>query len=574
MTTPIDTQISRQRATRSREWWRRRWLPIRGTWNAAWAAEISRDPLLRDVYMVVELVFGGGKRYRVATAALAFDFTGPAGGTERIAVLPLLKEEPEISTEYTFGSGSSAARTFAVSIANLDLDAWGQVLGGQRMLAGWAEVSLIAAGMDWADRFVLMRGDMTGGTSFGAVREEISISISDPKLGCDLGITEFVFEDARFALTAENGLISATSTGQRYPLALNSPRKVPGIRVDSTTSPEWIACYGHSATVDLVYVDGLPMPLGNVIFPWVPAYQFDDFGTPYLAIDFLGGGFGAWSDSTSVHVSLSDPETRDVIDVIEYLASEWSLLGPTGISQEAFGRARARALVGTLPAIAINGSGSSDATKALEYIEQTICGSFPMISMAWQPSGYGPILTDRRASPVATWIVGSGDLFRRETDWTETDKQSLVNWLTYRYNYDPLLDVFGGVQLRNPTTHLLCAISEEQAGPLEGDPIESTIVLDDATAVWVADWQVAHLAIPSYLVEYVGPASILFKFRLGDNVDVVDTEITGCSTDNPIRSTIEAIRYVRGKVTVTLRMWPLFADVTAAAYGATAPLID
>lgn len=555
-----DTQISLQRSTRGREFWQRHWYGIRGSWAAAWATEVERDPLLRDVRMVVDLVFGGGKRYRVSTEPMAFEHSGSGSSTERIATLPILKEEPEISVSYSMGSGSSGARSLSFTIPGIGLSPWEVINSQQRFVAGWAEVSLIAPGMDWSDRFVLMRGDMSSGTSFGSDTEAMTFTVSDPKLSTDLAITEFTVSTRRFAAPPDSFI------GQRYPLVVNDPTAIPALRTTISTPPTFLVCYGHEVTVETVYVDGTSYASGSIVHPWTASQLFDLLGTPYTAIVF-GSGAGTWEDSTSVHVSVSRSAatSRNVIETMRYLAEEWSLLGKNGISLEAFGRAAGRVLAQAPPAIVINGSGGSNATRALEYIESTICGSYPMISMAWQPSGYGPVVTDRRAPAVAKWWVRSGDLFKRGTLWSETAKDSLFNRFTVRTSYDPKLDTYAETIERDPTTNLLCQISEEQAGPRERSPLESTIIEDDEAATWVADWMVAHLTLPSYLVEYSGPAAILFKYRLGDNIDLIDEEITGCDRDNPIRASIEEIRYKRGSCTVLLRLWPLYQELATAS---------
>lgn len=546
----VGNLTSLSRATRAREWWRKHWYGVRGSWSSAWSAEIARDPLLRDARMVVDLVFGGGKRFRISTSPLAFDFSGSSGEVERIATLPLLKQEPSIETSYQMGSGAAGVRSVAFSTGVLPLDPWSEINRG-RFLAGWGEISLIVPGMDYADRFVVMRGDMTGGVGFGTERGEMSFTLTDPKLGADLGITEFVVGEDRFADLAD------TFTGSRYPLVIGDPSKMPAVRVTATAPPTWLVCYGHDVTITQVLVEGTVYASGSAVYPWTAQQLFDLLGTPYTAIVFTAGS-GVWEDSTSVHVSMTSAEPRNVIEAIRYLCEHWSILGPTGISLEAFSRASARCAVENGPQIYVNGSGDSDATRALDYVEGTICGSFPMISMAWQPSGYGPVITDRRAEPVATWWVGA-DLFRRSSDgWEETAKDQLYNWFTVRYGFNPVDDSYAGLQERNPNTSTICAISEEQAGPRDMGPLESVIFSSDALGTWIADWQVNHLALPSYLVEYEGPPSLFLKYRLGDNVDLIDEEIPGCDRTAPIRASIEAFSYVRGKCTILLRLWILY----------------
>ena len=122
------------------------------------------------------------------------------------------------------------------------------------------------------------------------------------------------------------------------------------------------------------------------------------------------------------------------------------------------------------------------------------------------------------------------------------------------------------VVTRTPQNSLLCQISEEQAGPRDYDPIDSTLVVDAATGNWVADWLVDHYALPSYYTEYEGASSVLLKYALGDNIDLVDTEIYGVTESNPVKATIEKIVYHRGYSLVGLRIWALFPSISGGAF--------
>lgn len=551
-----------QRATRATQLHRKLWYGVKGGWQQAWETYLKGDAKMRDVLVVFDLIVGGGKRIRMAAEEGSWDFTDPSGASkERIAVEPWIVSEPEIEQSYTFGSGSSSARSFGITIETLHFDPWELVQRYGRFLAGWGEIALIGPGMDWSDRLIVMRGDMTGGVSFGATRERMDVKLADPKLTADLGVTEYVTDSDRFSDIPDSGV------GQRFPLAINSPPATPIIRVTDTAPPTFLVCYGHECDVSAVYVDGESYATSSTVYPWSVQYLFDGLGTPYTGVVFTAGT-GAWEDNTTVYADLAPRSTsrsRNVVETIRYLAEEWSILGPIGVNDEVFARALAKVQsVSGNPGIYINGSGDDDATGALDYIESTICGSFPMISMAWQVGGYGPVLTDRRRPAVAKWTVGQAPLQKRVGDWTESAKENLYNWFTVRYGYDPLNDTYAGVVTRNPDNSLLCRLSEEQTGPRDMDPLETTLISDSSTAEWVADWLVAHYTIPSYTADYLADPDVILKYRLGDNIDLVDTEIYGCSDSAPVRATIEKISYKRGSCTVGLRLWPLYPYLTAA----------
>lgn len=560
---------SQQRSARVQKF-RDLWYGPRGDFEQSWGNYLKGDPLLKQAVIVIDLVYGGSERTRLSTSPVALDLADPrtaATVLARVGTTQLLLEEPEVELTYSLFSGSSSARTLSISVGNLRLNPWQLIMQQGRFLAGWGEVSLVAPGIDWGSRIVLMRGDMSGGVTFGGPREQMDLTLSDPKLTADLGVTEFVTSTDRFSDLPDS------DTGTRFPLALNEPGPVQFVRVTATAPPTFLCCVGHEHDVSAVYVDGTAYTSGSVTYPWSVSYLYDDQGTAYTALVF-GAGLGAWEDTTSVYGTLAlldATKSMNVVEVAEHLCEHWSLLGPSGVSKGAFARAASKlGSIAGKPGIYINGSGTSDATRALEYIESTLCGSFPMLSMAWQVGGYGPVLTDRRKPAVARWVVGQGPLLKRETGWSESDKADLYNWFTLRWGYDALTDDFAGVVLRNPGNSLLCRISEEQAGPLDMDPLESTLITDQATADWVADWLVAHRAIPSYTADYGAVSSVALQFALGDNIDLVDEEIYGCTFTNPVRATIESMTYRRGSCLVTLRLWPLLPDLTAAQTGATA----
>lgn len=559
---------SQRRATLRRGLFRRLAYGPRGEHQQAWTTYLGRDPLMRDVSMVVDLSYGGGERVVLAAAPVLAALAEPSGSSTvaRVGAVQLLLEEPQIELSYTLGSGSSSTRSLSCTIGNLRVDPWSLVLGRGTPLAGHGEVSLIAPGMDWGARLVLMRGDMTGGVSFGAARQGMDVTLSDPKLTADLGVTEFVCDADRFADLPDDSL------GARFPLALNAPGPVPLVRVTAMTPPTWMVCYGHRHDVATIYVDRFAYASGSAAFPWTVHYLYDALGTPYTAVIF-GAGTGTWEDTTSVYATLAlrdDADELDVVGVAAHLASRWSLLGPDGLSGPSLTRAASKmgATIG-LPAVYINGSSSQDATRALQYVEQTLCASYPMLSMAWQVGGYGPVVTDRRARAVAKYVVGQGILQKRTTDWQESDVTELYNSVTIRYGYRPLTDDFRGVVTRDATSSLICQVSEELVGPRVMDPLDSTLIQDASGAEWVADWIVAHMALPSYLVEHDASPQFLLLHSLGDCIDVVDPEITGCDWDHPVRATVDGITYRRGSCTVKLRLWPLLPKLLAARAATT-----
>lgn len=538
------------RATRSLDAFRERYAGAKGGHSTAWRDYVRADPLLRDVITVVTIVLGGGETYRYATRRARLR----TSDGRAVAVDALLMESPDLESTYSLGSGGSSSRSFTFNFGTPDLDPWRLIRERLRPLAGYAEVALVHESMSWDDRFVMMRGDASSGATFGVRGESVQMSVEDPKVTADVAITQYVTDTDRFTLIPEE------FAGLRYPLALNSPAKVPCVRLTTGNPPFWLVCLGHQVDVDAVYVDGAVKASGALDFPWSVSRSYDNLGTAVTRIVFTAGT-GTWTDTTSVHADLSPRDasrSMDLIATVRELATNWSLLGQLGADQVAYARASNRVGVLSPPSVFINGSGSGDATRAMEYIEGTLCASYPMLSMAWQPGGYGPVLTDRRGVAVAKWVVGQLPLFKREGPWQESAKSDVFNSFTVRYGYDATTDAYAGVVTRDPNNSLLCRASEEWFGPADHDPVESVVLPDEASAVWVADWLVEHRALPTYYAEYTASAEVLLYLRLGDPIDLVDEEIYGCTFDAPVRATVERVGYRRGQVTLGLRLWVLY----------------
>ena len=540
----------------ARDLWREHWYGPHGRFSSAWRSALDKDPMLAETRMCIDMIFGWGERVRVATQMVScVKSTG-----EVVVYEPALIEEPQIDHQYALGSGASSARAFAITVGQEKLDAWGIINSG-RFLAGWAEVSLIAPDMAYEDRYVLMRGDMTGGCRFGALNQSLETEIVDPKETSDIGITPFVIDVALFPDAAD------ASIGQRYPLIPDKFDGVPALRLDGLTANTFMVGWGHNISVTKVFVDGVAKLSASLSYPWSVSQVAGVDGIPYTSVVF-GSGTGVWEDATTVYVNVSPfsgRPPRGVVDVIRYLVTDWSLLGPSGANQELFALAQSKIQPTAIANVLINGSGESDATTALNYIESTLCGSFPMISMCWQGGGYGPIVTDRRGTPIkARLVVGQYPLVDRISAYEETPKTALFNRFTVRYGYDPINDVYAGVAQRNPESSLLCAISDEQVGPREMAPLESVLVASEATAVYIIDWLVSHFSLPSYYVEYEGYSNLFLILNLGDNVRIFDPDI-----GKELTATVEVLRYTRGKVEVGLRIWALYEDLGGGATSGT-----
>lgn len=561
------SDTSTGRARRGADWFRRFWYGVRGDLDAVWNDYLKSDPRCANVNMVVDLVFGHGLRHRVASTVLDVTWTDPlnSASSTTFQVVAGMIEEPAVTFSYTLGSGASISRSLAFQIVLPDLKPWTVLRQHGRMLAGMAEVSLLGAGMDWSSRLVVMRGDMTGGVTFGVEREAVALTITDPKLTADIGITDVVTDTVRFPDLPDN------SVGRRFPLALNSPSRVPLLRLTATAPPTFMVTYGHGSTVTAAFVDGTLYLSGSGAHPWTVQYLYDDLGTPYTALVF-GGGSGTWEDNTEVHANITpvdDAQSRDLIQTCQYLINQWSLLGPSGVNTAACGRAQSSLPTREAPGIYINASGEQDATGALSYIEQSLGGSYPFLSWAWQINGYGPVVTNRSGIADYKLTVGQGLIFKRATPWQEVATGTIINWMTLRYYFNPMTDTYERVLERNPTNSPICDLSERQVGPRVGTPLESVILKTDGEATAIADWLVRHITTPAYRVQHPCSAELALRLRLGQRIDLTDPDIEGSDT-TPVRATVLAITYSKGGCSVDLLLWPMW---TAFAASSNAPVV-
>jgi len=544
-----------------------------------WNNVLKADPMMESVRLCVELVFGNGQTINISTHAISTTKKlSPTTNIKKEIVVykPLLESAPSIQNMVSMGGEASSARSFSLNISQLDIDVYA-ILKERRFLAGFGEISLQVDGQWWEDRWVILKGDMNGGVRFGGEDEMIDLEIVDPKDIDDLQIPV-----AR--LTIEDWPnIPDDNQGYRIPMVINAVSTVPCVRVDKNIPPDLAFVGFHSPLTQHfsknAYVNGVQLSPGNTAYPYAitsGSTQDVSFFQYTFAV-----GTATWEDSDTIYIPASldgggspDGVEISLIEVIRYLCVEWSTLGIANINDDMFSRAMTRQAVSLIPSVLLNASGGSDSATAIKYIEGVLCQSYPMVSMAWQDGGYGPVYYDRRVQPVMELRVGQYPLLKRRTAITETPKDSLKNKFTVMFDYDALTDTHRGLITRDATNSTLCALSADQAGTREMDVLESNVIPSTATLLggpdsiqqnWqanhVIDWYVQHYTLPSYYAEYDAFAAIYLQLALGDNVILYDETIT----NEPISATVEKISFEPGKAVVGLRMWILYDLVSTSS---------
>lgn len=146
--------------------------------NDYWNNEYQKNPSMDHLVITVEMVFGDDTVLFLANKEIR-TVSGETG--VEYAYYNALLDTPSFKHSATIGSSTSRARTFKVTFPNHFLDAI-KIIQADRMLAGYAEISLQVDGGDYDNRYVMMRGSMDSGVNFGNTDgETVSVTIVDPK---------------------------------------------------------------------------------------------------------------------------------------------------------------------------------------------------------------------------------------------------------------------------------------------------------------------------------------------------------------------------------------------------------
>lgn len=522
---------------------------------SAWYTEIRNDPMLRRARICFDLVFGGaeGRVVRITSGDTDEDaLTVTSGTTGDVYVYhPLVVEEPEVEFSMSLGDGSTGTQQIEVTLP-ASVVSPKDLLAEGLMLAGYGEVSLLMDGMDHDDRIVLIRGDMSAGVTFGSDDESCSVVIESPRITVDMNIPPWVISNDRFTGVSGADIVDEF-VGNRVPIVFNEYAGIPcsNYYAPAPSKSRWIVAHGHEWTVDAVYQNGTARA-GSEWDQTSPG-PIDDLGSPYTEVDFSAGAL-TFVDNDAIHADISrtDGKTDDVIEIIEKLVGHFSNLSFRGFSRDMAARARAT-IRRMAPRVLINGSGSSSG-GVLSFIESTLCDEFPMISMGWEFGRYGPIVTDQKAEEFASLEAGVYPIMDRESDFQETPKTDLYTFFEMRYNYDPISNTYKSVALRNPDNSILCEWAFNQGvGPVHYGAIDSQFIYSSNHADYVLDWLVEHFAVPSYYAEYTCAPWVFLYLRRGMNILFTESELGFDS----VPTTVERVKYARGRCTVGLRMWPL-----------------
>ena len=533
--------------------WRTGRFGARGMVSTYWQDVIQRDPELRGLVVCVELVFGDDTVVRVSNRQCTSTST-MTGEVQQWH--GLLSDAISITMDYQLGSAGGSAKSLALTLPNSLVDC-ARLIANGRILAGVAECSLLIEGGDYDQRLVLIRGDIDGGVAFGAITQTVSCTATDPRTSADVQLPPYVLTTERFAVLPDD------TAGSRLPVVLPEFSAIPALLVvASATVPAYAVCHDH-LTIGTVCVDGVAYAAASAVYPWAQEHNADLLGEPYTELQFTGGTAG-FSGDEAVYVAVSGGAGRSTpISIVRGLVERYTVLGRTGSNAALY--AQAEAALGDLDArCAANASGAGNATT-LGFIESEFLASFPMVSMVWEGGGYGPIVTDRRRSPVMHLLADQWPIIDRASSVTEQGKNELFNTFTLQYNYDPLTDTYAGVVQRTPTNSTLCSISRALIGERQAAVLESLWITDDGAANAVVDWMVEHLSLPSYRVDYDAATWVLLHLHRGDTVSLTDPEFGWTAQ----RATVESITFTPAKCVLGLRVWARYYSLGGGSASAS-----
>jgi hypothetical protein len=535
--------IDERGAAQALEDWQRWSSAGRGRVPPSWAAELRRDPQLRRARVVVDVVFG--REHRVLCAAQAMVCL-TRSGEERTVLAWLMESEPELSDELQPGSAEPAGRSISVVLPGEAVRPV-RLRARKRPFVAYGEVSLLFDGCLWEDRLVYLRGPCTGRILHGAEDEPVRFTISDPRIG-GASIPAWILDEDRWSELAA----ITTSIGERVPIIIGAGR-VPCLRVRTSSdggNDDFLVGYGT-----------LSVDSGNVLVNGVENATF----TVHSATDALelpvtllrwASGVSADFDSVYARAYEADADTTGLFAAIRRILRDFGRIDPSRISERLFSEAEARsANIGiaagsrSSPMIVIN-----QPSGALEYVTGTLCGEYPFVSMVWDGPGIGPVVVDHRSQPTALLVAGEYPLHGRveggSYEWLPTD--DLVTRVVIRYNYQPALDAYGGIEYRSDRNSDLCSEALRIRGEENEVRIDAVTIGDASTAAYVADWLVEHLSRPCCEVTLDVHAHAWLALRVGDPVRWTDEEVEMESEE----ALIIGRRWLDGRAEISLRIWP------------------
>ena len=540
--------------------------------NSYWESYLKKDPEMLGVAICIEIFFSSDKKMYLSTDPINSKST--LDGNEYFYI-PALSYSSTLRSTAKMGSAKATSRTITLKIPNQIVDAAEFIKQG-RFLAGMAEVSLQFNGMDYAERFILLKGTVDDGVKFDVTDGGlVEFTISDPFDSLDKNIPQDIITSNSF------NHVPDSSIGMRIPIVLNGYPYVPGFYVDwdgkyySATKAKVMGALGHNLTINTVYRDGDVADPASIVYGWT-FLQESTSGVGFSGINCINPGATSGDEAFYFDMSVNIPygsnirsdsytfDPKTVVDMIKHICFHYTSFSVAGIDELAFSRASAK-YCNYESKVCINASGSGS-TTALGFIQGGLLNDYPMICMAYTGAGYGPVCIDRRSKLfIANYTVGQYPFIERASMVVESAKSQVYNSFIVQYDFNAMDNTYGGIVTRNPNNNDLCNLSRDMCGERPHPVMQCSTVFSESLAIYIADWLVTHLSLPHYYVEYDVYSSALFDLFLGDNILLTDSDFGW----EDIPATVCMVEHKRGHATIGLYLWYFYYKIDGASSDGT-----
>jgi len=346
--------------------------------------------------------------------------------------------------------------------------------------------------------------------------------------------------------------------------------------VEITAASEWVVCSNTDFEVsdeNAGYRDGSKDIIGSKNNLRTLELASDELGTHYTKLTFTtpatygdmfnNGKDGVqftdddelkvvdWTGATKVFVQGTTSRDYDLMDIVQDVFDTYGQSGSAFVNTEMLSET-AGLLPHFEPNVIINGSGEGDSATTIEWIEKTLLRDFPMVSTMFRDGKYGPVLMDARGPVSGEFEVGTYPCMDRDTTVQESASEDCFNEFSMNYYYNAISDEYQKFAEVDESNNSFCAISSQSLGTMSMPIIESPYIGNQREARYVLEWYAAHYARPHYTADYCFSPWAMINLRVGDVIRITDAEVGFSSS----RALITSIRYVRGKCTLTLDVYP------------------
>lgn len=487
-----------------------------------------------DLYWVLAITWAGGTYY-VSTDALYI-----TDGTGAITTTPDLVDAPQIEEALEIWSVESPRLSVPLSFI-LPVDVPGLVAEGHALDGAVGELSQWAAGTEWDERRVIVRGKLVD-PEYGAEWEPITCSLEEMVADdqTTLPLEPITIASWLAEAVSTNPAATAGDAGVIVPMVWGTPgdgvaagSPAPIIGTVGSLVYLGVAChYVEAFSVDIIDSAGTTETF-PVYYTDVREYFGTTRGLPVVAWVVVNTGttslvltdplFAIWNNGAAL-VDESAQAIRGVGDLIAHvlrrsaLRVDWSRVDAARVALNQYAT-----------------SGYIDEPVMLgEYMSEVLAAVFPF-AMAVGAGGVYPYawpVYPSASDAIAALSTDTDPSLERVGSIAYEGSDEVATYVELRYMWDPQTDgyrssrrITGEVHVADPFRVAI----RQLIGPvsrygLRRKVVETTVVHDATTATKVLVAQAARYGQPSRVVQYIAPQRYGW-LRRGDLVTLTDMEI-------------------------------------------------